>query len=316
LTSIDVVIVTRDTREMTLRCAESVLATGDADGLAISCTVVDNGSSDATAEAVAVRLPAVRVLRNEDNRGYGTACNQGLREGSGELVLILNSDIIARPGAIARLAGFLASNREHVAAGGRLVDPGTDRVQVGHNVRALPRLGAQVAQMVGLERLWPGNPVSRRYLMLDLDYDRTQDVEQPPGSCLICRRADFDALGGFDEDFFYWYEDVDLVRRLRDRGRIAYVHNATFEHEGGATFGQWGRPELILAWYPSLFRYFGKHRPRWEGIVLRGVAATLALARTVGYVFFDRRRARACWRIARIAVRGPGELETTRAPDR
>lgn len=304
MSSLDCVIVTHNTREMTLRCVESVLA-AEAE-LALSCTVVDNASADSTAEAISERWPRVRVLRNEHNAGYAAACNQGLRGGNGELVLILNSDVIARPGAIASLAGFLDANPGHVAAGGRLVDPGTDDVQRGHNVRAFPRLGPQLAQLVGLERRWPHNPISRRYLMLDLDYGRTQDVEQPAGSCIACRRADFEAIGGFDEGYYYWYEDVDLMRRLNERGRIAYVHDAVFEHVGGATFAKWGRPEQILSWYPSLFRYFDRHRPRFERLALRAIAGALALVRAVAYVGLDRAKARACLRVARLAFLGRG----------
>jgi GT2 family glycosyltransferase len=305
--SVDVVVVTRDTRELTLRCAESVVAADRAGEAAISCTVVDNASADGTAAALAERLPQVRVLRNEENAGYGAACNQGLAGGSGEIVLILNSDIVARPGAIGRLAGFLAGSPEHVAAGARLVDPGTEDVQVGHAVRAFPSLAPQAAQMIGLERHWPANPLSRGYLELDFDYGRTQDADQPAGSCFAARRADFDAVGGFDEGFYYWYEDVDLARRLRDRGRIAYVHDATFEHVGGATFAQWDRPEQILSWYPGLFRYFARHRPRWEGAALRALAAGLTAIRGVVNWPRDRERARACFAVARIAVRGVGD---------
>jgi N-acetylglucosaminyl-diphospho-decaprenol L-rhamnosyltransferase len=302
--SVDVVVVTHDTREITLGCIDSVLGDGG-EGVTVRLTVVDNASSDGTASAVRDRFPEVRVIRNESNLGYGAACNQGLRDGDSDYVLILNSDIVVRPGAIARLAGYLAESPGHSAAGGRLVDPGTDDVQVGHNVRAFPRLAPQVAQMLGLERRWPSNPVSRRYLMLDFDYSRTQDVDQPAGSCLCCPRSDFEALRGFDEQFFYWYEDVDLARRLRDRGRVAYVSDAVFEHFGGATFAQWGRPDQILSWYPSLFRYFAKHRPRLEQLALRATAATLAGIRAIAYVTFDRQRARACRRVVRLALR-PG----------
>jgi N-acetylglucosaminyl-diphospho-decaprenol L-rhamnosyltransferase len=302
--AVDVVIVTRNTRELTVRCAESVLAAGRAGEASISCTVVDNASSDGTAEALAERLPEVRVIRERRNAGYGAACNRGLAGGDGEVVLILNSDTYARPGAIGRLAEFLFGAGDHVAAGARLVDPGTESVQVGHNVRAFPRLWPQVAQMLGLERRWPGNPLSRRYLGLGLDYGRTQDVDQPAGSCLACRRADFEAVGGFDEGFYYWYEDVDLLRRLRERGRIAYVHDATFEHVGGATFSQWDRPERILSWYPGLFRYFARHRPRSELLVLRALAAALGVVRAAVNLPRHRDRARACWAVAGMAVRG------------
>src|SRR5690606_21428476 len=155
--------------------------------------------------------------------------------------------------------------------------------QVGHAVRAFPRASSQAAQMFGLERTWPGNPRSRRAPGLDLDYERTQDGDQPPGSCLAVRRADLAAGGGVDEGFFYWYEDVDLCRRLRDRGRIAYVHDAPFEHVGGATFASWDSPQRVRSWYTGVFRYFAKHRPRREQLFIRALAGLLATLRAAAW---------------------------------
>ena len=184
-----------------------------------------------------------------------------------------------------------------------MVDPGTDRVQVGHVVRRFPRLSSQLAQMVGLERHWPSNPVSRRALGFDLDYERTQDVEQPPGSCLAIRRGDFEAVGRFDENFYYWYEDVDLCVRLHERGRIAYVHDAPFEHEGSATFAGWPRhsPERLTSWYGGVFRYFAKHHPRWEQVAVRSFAGLLAAIRALAWLPRDRGVATAIWQVVRLA---------------
>ncbi len=300
---VDVVIVTRNTRELTGRCVESVVAAG-VDGLDLRCTVVDNASTDGTADAIESRWPDVMLIRNAQNAGYAAACNQGLGEGSGDYALILNSDIVARPEAIARLFGFLSASPSHVAAGGRLVDPGTDRVQVGHNVRTFPSLASQVALLLGLERHWPTNPISRRSRCLDIDYEETQDVDQPAGACLACRREDFDAIGGFDEGFYYWYEDVDLIRRLRDRGRIAYVHDAVFEHVRGATFEQWLQPEAIVSWYFGVLRYFAKHGSRSEQLGLRLLVGMAAVLRMLVWAPADRGRSRAWRNVVRLAVHG------------
>lgn len=302
--AVDVVIVTRDTREMTLRCVRSALAEAG-DALDVRCIVVDNASSDGTAAAIEAEPGPVELIANDHNAAYGRACNQGADAGTGEYVLILNSDITVRPGAIGALIGFLEASPRHVACGGRVVDPGTDLVQVGHAVRAFPRLPSQVAQMLGLERHWPSNPLSRRALGLDLDYERTQDVDQPPGSCIAIRRPDFEAVGGFDEGFFYWYEDVDLCRRLVGRGRIAYVHDAPFEHVGSATFAGWGSPQRVRSWYGGVFRYFAKHRPRHEQLAIRGVAGLLATARALVWLPRDRDQARALLDVARLAARPP-----------
>ncbi|MBS1868979.1 MAG: glycosyltransferase family 2 protein [Actinobacteria bacterium] len=299
--AVDVVIPTRDTRELTLACLDSLLG-ADAAQTRVRCVVVDNASRDGTAAAVAARHPSVTVLRNERDPGYGAACNAGAALGDAPYLLILNSDVTARPGALDRLVGFLAASPGHVAAGGRLLDAGSERTQVGFTVRALPTLRAQVALLCGLERMWARNPVSRRQLMLDFDYERTQDAEQPAGACLLCRRDAFERLGGFDERFHYWFEDVDLVRRLRALGRVGYVHDARFEHVGGASFARWPRPQAIATRHRSLLRYFDKHHPRRERIALRAVVAALALLRAACWLPLDRARARAYASVVRTAL--------------
>jgi N-acetylglucosaminyl-diphospho-decaprenol L-rhamnosyltransferase len=301
---LDVVIPTRDTRKLTLACLDALHA-GGAGEPALRCVVVDNGSRDGTAEAIAARHPGVTVLRREHDAGYGAACNAGARLGTAPYLLILNSDVSARPGALARLVAFLEASPRHVAAGGRLLDAGSERTQVGFTVRALPTLATQLALLCGLERLWPRNPISRRQLMLDFDYERSHDAEQPAGACLLCRRAAFERLGGFDERFHYWFEDVDLVRRLWTLGRVAYVHDARFEHVGGASFARWPRAQVIVTRHASLLRYFAKHHPRWERAVLRGVVGALALLRAAAWLARDRARARAYAAVLAMAVREP-----------
>jgi N-acetylglucosaminyl-diphospho-decaprenol L-rhamnosyltransferase len=301
MAAVDVVIPTRDTRELVLACLDSLLDAGGPE-TQVRCIVVDNASRDGTAEAVAVRHPGVALVRNERDPGYGAACNAGARLGDAPYVLILNSDVVARPGAVDRLVGFLAASPQHVAAGGRLLDAGSDRTQVGFTVRALPTLATQIALLGGFERLWPGNPVSRRQLMLDFDHDRTQDAEQPAGACLLCRREALERLGGFDEGFHYWFEDVDLVRRLWGLGRVGYVHDARFEHVGGASFARWPRPQAIVTRHRSLLRYFDKHHWRRDQVVLRAVVAVLALLRAACWLPLDRARARAYGAVVRTAL--------------
>jgi len=299
--TIDVVIPTRDTREVTQRCLRALEDTGSEN--AVHLILVDNGSQDGTADDVSALLPDVVVIRNAGNAGFAEAVNQGMRAGVGDYVLILNSDSIARPEAVARLAEFLSQRPDFAVAAGRLVHEGTDRPQVGFAMRAFPTLAGQLALMTGFERYWPGNPVSRRQALRDFDYDRTQEVDaQPAGACLMCRRSDLEAVGGFDEGFFYWFEDVDLVRRIRDRGRVGYVHDAIFEHLGGTTFSQWSRPEVIVARYQGLLRYFRKHHPRQELLALRVVIAALAALRALPLALVDRARARAYAQVLRLAL--------------
>ena len=302
--TVDVVIPTRDTRDVTIRCLGALRDAGSGE-VALRTILVDNGSRDGTADEVAALWPDVLVVRNALNAGFGEAVNQGVRAGDGEYVLILNSDSIARPGAVARLAEFLDRHSDFVVASGQLVHEGTDLPQVGFAMRAFPTLSGQVALMTGLERYWPDNPVSRRQSLRDFEYGRTQEVEaQPAGACLMCRRNDLQAVDGFDEGFFYWFEDVDLVLRLRARGRVGYVHDAIFEHLGAATFRQWSRSEVVVARYQGLLRYFRKHQPRRKLLALRVVIATLAALRAVPLALIDRTRAHAYLKVFRLALEG------------
>src|SRR5438132_283886 len=116
--AVDVVIVTADTRELTLAC----LAHLD-DPAVASITVIDNASSDGTAEAIGQRFPAVGVVVLEHSSGFARACNRGAEQGSAAHLLFLNSDAMATAGAVSQLVGALADDPAAVAAGGRLVDP-------------------------------------------------------------------------------------------------------------------------------------------------------------------------------------------------
>jgi GT2 family glycosyltransferase len=302
--TVDAVIATHNTRDVTLRCLRALRR--EPGPYPVRCILVDNASEDGTAEAVERLLPDVVVVRSRRNLGYGEAMNRGVREGDGDYVLVLNSDTLARSGAVARLARFLDDHPEVVVAGGQLLHVGSGAPQVGFAVRAFPTLGGQLALMTGLERYWTRNPVSRRQALLDFDYRRTQLIDaQPAGACLMVRRADFEAVGGFDEGFFYWFEDVDLVRRLAERGRIGYVHDAELEHVGAETFRQWSRQEVIVARYQGLLRYFGKHHAPPEVLVLRVVVGLLAALRAVPFALVNRRRARAYLRVLGLALARP-----------
>lgn len=300
--AVDVIVPTRDTCELTLRCVRAVLDSESSE-LAPRCIVVDNGSTDGTADALIAHFPQTLVIRNKENVGYARACNQGARAGKSNAILLLNSDVIARPAAISKLVRFLRENPSYVAAGGRLVHPGTETPQVGFVLRGYPTLWSQLALIVGFERLWPSNPISRRQLMLDLDYERTQEVEaQPAGACFICRRRDFEAVGGFDEGFFFWFEDVDLALRLRTQGHIAYVHDAIFEHLGSETFKQWTREKMVTTRYRSLFRYFEKHCTTFDVVVLRAVVGLLATIRAALLSIVNREQSRAYLEVVRAAL--------------
>lgn len=285
---LDVVVVTFDTREVTLEC----LAQLDRPGT--RAIVVDNGSTDGTAAAVAERFPEAVVVRLEEGVGFAEACNRGAEAGEAPLVLFLNSDVYARPGALEALVAALDVRPGAVAVGGRLVDPGTDDTQPAYAPQRFPGLGALLARVTGLEvllaRTGRGGPDPAL-----LAERGTVACDQPAGACLLVRRADLRAVGGWDERFWFWYEDVDLARRLRARGELLHVGGAVFEHLGGGTFAAWGRERGMRSRLHGIAVYASAHLG-WPSRLALGLALAVSGGlRWVAFTLLRRPGLAAAW---------------------
>lgn len=218
--------------------------------------VVDNASADDSV-AVARRFSHVTVLALLENRGFAGGVNAGFEATDWRRVLILNPDVVVEPKAVARLEAVCD---EFGLAGGQLLGANGE-VQQGFVVRRLPTVAMLVAEVLGWNALWPGNPWNRAYRALDLDLTRAQVVEQPAGAMLMVRRDVWQALGGFDERFWpVWFEDVDFCQRARVAGyRIGYEPAARGRHEGGHSVKNVPPLPRRLYWYGSLFSYAAKH---------------------------------------------------------
>jgi GT2 family glycosyltransferase len=249
--------------------------------------VVDNASTDETVRRVEefAAWHPVRLIANQQNRGFGAAVNQGAHEGAGEALLILNPDSIAEPGAVAALLRCMESTGADAVGGALLeADGQPDR---GFAFRRLPTPWALMFEATLVNRGWPGNPVNRRYRCLDADYSRQQEVDQPAGACLAVRRDAWDKVGGFDEQFFpVWFEDVDLCKRMSDQGgRIVYCPEARFRHGGAHSVGQLSFRDKQLFWYANMLRYARKHFSSGQLFLLRLAIVKGMLLRSIGALF-------------------------------
>ena len=250
MAEIGIVIVTYNSEAHIGACLDSALRSG------ADVVVVDNGSSDGTA-AETVRRGA-RLVANPANRGFAGAANQGFR--------VLNCPYVSAAESRRRPAEGLDALREAcdlqgaAAAGGRLVDS-QGRPQEGFMVRAFPTPAALALEVLVLNRIWPDNPVNRRYRGMGLDYAARIQVDQPAGAFLMVRREVWAELGGFDEGFFpLWFEDVDFCRRAANRGhKFYYVPAAVARHTGGHSISALTVEKRLIYWYGSLLRYSVKH---------------------------------------------------------
>jgi N-acetylglucosaminyl-diphospho-decaprenol L-rhamnosyltransferase len=276
--TVDVVIPTYNASELVLGCIAR-LVSGDGDQRII---VVDDASTDGTADAVRAAHPDVTIVRLEEQRGLAYAFNRGAEAGDGELVLFLNNDTFADRRAVAALAEALERDPAAASAGGRLVDPGTQITQTSYQPRAIPGLAGLVVRLVGVERAWPGNPWTGRHLTAPLDSVRTQrTARQPAGACLMVRRSALDRVRGWDERYWIWYEDVDLSRRLAAIGPALYVPSAVFEHVGAASTGSWRKHEQHLRLYHGTMVYAQAHLPRPQQLAVALTMVAVCLPRVL-----------------------------------
>jgi GT2 family glycosyltransferase len=220
--------------------------------------VIDNDSKDGTCGAVERLETPARLIRNSANRGFAAGANQGFAATSSPLVLLANPDIVLLGGLGELIAVF--EDPRIGAAGGKLVSPSGD-AQAGFNVRALPTPATLAFEVLGLNRLWPSNPVNRRYRQIGCNSDETRFVEQPAGAFLMVRREVWLSVGGLDERFFpVWFEDVDLCWRIRQAGfRIRYVPGALARHDGAHSIKTLPMHPRLRAWYLNLLRFSVKH---------------------------------------------------------
>jgi N-acetylglucosaminyl-diphospho-decaprenol L-rhamnosyltransferase len=284
---ISVIIVTFNSSEQIAKCLASLEANrGSSIGEII---VVDNASFDGTAERIRQQFPGVKLIAAQRNLGFAAASNLGASQASGAALLFLNPDAELHS-PVAELERAMESAPDVVAAAPRLVDE-QGQTQVGFNVRRLPHAMDLIFEILLLNRLFPNNPLNRRYRCLDLDHARPAEVEQPAGACLLVRRSSFERCRGFDEQFFpLWFEDVDLCLRLRRdacggeakaTGRILFCPQVQVVHSGGHSLESITFSERQVYWYRNLLYYVHKHFPWTTGIAVRaallcGMALRLA----------------------------------------
>jgi len=245
------VIVTHNSAAVIGRCLDALAE------MAPSATaiVIDNASDDGTLEEARARS-GVQIIANRENRGFAAAVNQGVQACSAEYLLMLNPD--AR--ILTALDGVIEASRAYGLAAGALLDK-TGRPQKGFTIRRFPTPLTFWFELSGLNRMWPSNPVNRRYRYLDRDLDQKGPVEQPAGAFLMFRRDVWQRLGGLDEGFYpVWFEDVDFCRRATTEGyRIEYVPRVAAEHAGGHSVLQIPQGCRARYWCASLLRYGSKH---------------------------------------------------------
>jgi GT2 family glycosyltransferase len=251
---VDVVIVHYNTPLHLHRCLVSLFST-PFDRLR-RVVVIDNASRDRSVEGMTQEFPGVQFRFNDQNQGFATACNEGIRVTKAAYCLLLNPDTLITAPAIATLLRFMEN---HANAG--IVAPqmlnADGSLQL--SCRRFPKLLPVLLRATRMASLAPG-PVDQ-YLMRDWDHTQGGPVDWVIGACMLLRRTAVESEGLLDERFFLYYEDTDLCRRLSASGwGVHYEPAALVRHEHRRESASLFPGRAARAHFCSLFRLFRKHR--------------------------------------------------------
>lgn len=272
---LSVVVVNWNTRSELRTCLESLANNPSCEKCEV--IVVDNDSRDGSAEMVEREFPRVVLVRSGGNLGYAAGNNRGLARAFGDAVLTLNPDTEIPAGALDAALVALRADERRGYVGVRLV--GLDG-ETQSSVRGFPEYGSLILDMAGVRR--------NGYRLPDFPYDQDGPAPQPMGTFLLFSRAALDAVGGrFDESFPIFFNEVDLLLRIREAGFEGWFLGTThIRHVGGAGTRQ-VRKKMIWESHRSLVRYMARHRRRgmewvpWLGLAI--LSPVVAFARARGY---------------------------------
>ncbi len=246
---LSIIIVSWNTREALLGCLNAIFRTiKDID---FEVFVVDNASTDNSQEAVRNFFPSVKLIENRENVGFAKANNQALQLMKGKYALLLNSDTITSDGAITKIMEFMELNQSIGICGAQLLN------KDGTKQRSFDNISTPLTDLINntvLRIIFP-----KKYLGKNCKFDKPVEVESVVGACMLVRKKAINEVGLMDENFFFYYEDMDWCCRMRERGWSVYFHpDAFIYHIRGESSKQLNEKAIIEFW-KSKYYFFKKH---------------------------------------------------------
>lgn len=223
----------------------------------VEVVVVDNASADYSLRTLERYAPGVRVIANSENGGFARAVNQGLEATGGRYALLLNPDVLVRPGAVAEMERFMDARPDAGVAGGRVLES-DGRLQLACR-RGIPTPWVAFCRFSGLGGLFPKSPLFARYNMTFLDPEATARVDAVSGSFMMIRREVVEKIGLFDEAFFLYAEDIDFCYRAGMAGwGVYYNPDAVITHAKGVC-AETNRSRAMYEFYNTMWTFHKKH---------------------------------------------------------
>ncbi|MFA6381837.1 MAG: glycosyltransferase family 2 protein [Candidatus Buchananbacteria bacterium] len=252
---LSIIIVSWNVKDLLKKCLESIIKyRGD---LTFEIIVVDNASGDGTVEMIKKEFPRVVLIPNTTNLGFGTANNQGILKSRGDFILVLNPDTVILKDCLPRMVDFMKSNYQVGIAGCKHLNPDWT---LQFSVRRFPSFWPIFLIITKIAKIFPNLPALSSYLAKDFNYKIAQPVDQVAGSFFLLRKKTLDEIGLFDENFFTWFEEVDLCRRAVASGwQVWFTPDGEIIHYGGQSFVQQLGVKKQKVFFQSALYYFQKH---------------------------------------------------------
>ncbi|HRQ37543.1 MAG TPA: glycosyltransferase family 2 protein [Chloroflexota bacterium] len=302
-------IVSWNVRELLRDCLRSITQTqGD---LALETIVVDSASSDGSPEMVAAEFPQVKLIAATENVGFPRGNNMGIAKAHGRYILLLNPDTVLHENALAHMVTYLENHRDVGVVGAQLLN---EDGSVQSSRRRFPTLTTAFFESTWLQARAPQR-ILNRYYALDLPDDQVADVDWVMGACLMTRQEIAQSIGGLDEGYFMYSEELDWCRRIKMAGwRVVYLPTAQVTHYQGKSSEQVVAQRHIY-FNRAKLRYFRKYHGRIPTLLLRlflllNYLVQLLLEAGKGVVGHKRplrwQRVQAYWLVLRSGLRPAG----------
>jgi len=261
--------------------------------------IVDNASDDGSVEFIKEKFPSVKLIENKKNIGFGKANNQALEIATGKFILLINPDVVVSEDTFDKMISFFEKNPQSGLAGCKILN-GDGSFYLACR-RSFPGPWTSFTKLSGLSSLFPKSRIFARYNLTYLDQNETYEVDAISGAFMLMRKEVYEKVGGFDEQFFMYGEDLDLCYRIQKAGyKVFYVHSAQIIHYQGESTKRSSIDETRV-FYNAMTLFVKKHFSSSfvvevilrTAIVVRSILAFLGkrklsiLAVTIDFILFN-----------------------------
>lgn len=262
---LSIIIVSWNTKDLVRDCLNSIKKSTHSTSYEIF--LVDNNSSDGTAEMVKGEFKDVKLIANKTNNGFAKANNQAIEISDSKYIILLNPDTIVKDNALDEMVKYLDHHEDVGVLGCKLLNPdGT----LQESCRRFPNLSTYSTILLKLHTLFPNKKCLTEYFMKEMNYNTINEVDQVMGAALMYRTDVLGTKSCLDEDYWIWFEEVDFCYNVKRNGyKVVYIPNAEIIHYKAQSFNQLLKVKQQKVFNKSLLLYFKKNGRKSDVLILR-----------------------------------------------